>query len=242
MECVRLIGVDCAAQRNHVGLAYLELGSNGLKVLDVDRASASVDPLERVVHWIKTSDRGVLGLDAPLGWPAALGQVLKHHEAGMRLGPDSDTLFRRATDRDIYLRLRKTPLDVGASFLARTANAALELLGEARVWTGCGIPMGWEPGPPSEWVAIEVYPAATIRGRSLPVVPYKKTSDREGRRELVSALEGTIDLSGFEDTLIGSADALDAVLCGYAAATFVNQDVCSPMDMDVARKEGWIWA
>lgn len=242
MEPLRLIGVDCAAQRRRVGLASLELDSRGMRVLAVEQASASVDPLERVVQWIRGAEQGVLGLDAPLGWPAALGAVLRHHEAGMRLGPDADTLFRRATDRDIYQRLRKTPLDVGASFLARTANAALELLGEARVWTGLEIPMGWEPGVPNEWVALEVYPAATLRGRGFPVTPYKKPGDREGRRQLVAALEREVDLGGTRESLWESADLLDAVLCAVAAGAFVKREVCAPLDMDLARKEGWIWA
>jgi hypothetical protein len=40
---------------------------------------------------------------------------------------------------------------------------------------------------------------------------------------------------------VASDDALDAALCCAAAADFMSGNVFEPQDIDLARKEGWIW-
>ena len=40
---------------------------------------------------------------------------------------------------------------------------------------------------------------------------------------------------------VASDDALDAALCCTAAADFLRGNAFEPQDIDLARKEGWIW-
>lgn len=121
---VIVIGVDCAAQSSTVGLALGVLSGN---TLTIDRAEptknsknyAEVDL--RILAWIKefreTGDSGdgappiLLALDAPLGWPVAMGSFLRGHAAGEptqpseatldshKVGDAADKLFQRHTDQ-----------------------------------------------------------------------------------------------------------------------------------------------
>jgi hypothetical protein len=53
----------------------------------------------------------------------------------------ANAMFRRTTDLFIQQKLKKTPLDVGADRIARTAYAALAILGTLRV--ELGMPFRW---------------------------------------------------------------------------------------------------
>ncbi len=76
-----------------------------------NRATALVD---RIASWLPASGPAVIALDAPLGWPIALGNVLSSHTAGSAIGEDPHLLFRREADRFVKRKLGKQSLDVGA--------------------------------------------------------------------------------------------------------------------------------
>lgn len=125
-----LIGWDAAvAPRNNAVItvrlrgATLELGAP----LRPGSAAELVEALKRAVH-SDTEGAVLLCLDAPIGWPLALGRALVGHRAGAPVKVPADRLFRRATDHDIRTRLGKTPLDIGADRIARTSRTALETL------------------------------------------------------------------------------------------------------------------
>ena len=130
---ILVIGVDCAAQKNNVGLARAEYTPGaGARVTDVV-CGKEVASLSETIHgWMGDSDACLLAMDAPLGWPQAMGDELARHRAGDGIVTTPNELFRRLTDRDIQERLKKTPLDVGADRIARTAHAALTLLASRR--------------------------------------------------------------------------------------------------------------
>ena len=86
-----------------------------------------------VAGWLRAAQMpALLAIDTPLGWPVRLGCALTNHRAGEPIAADADRLFRRDTDRFIKLKLGKTPLDVGADQIARTAHTALCLLNGLR--------------------------------------------------------------------------------------------------------------
>ena len=173
-----IVGVDCASQDKHIGLACGTLGAdNKLRILEV---SAGPGPDRSIVDllagWLLPHPRVLLAIDAPLGWPRRLTESLQMHRAGEPLlEPKSTLLVRRMTD----LRLRTLghqPLDVGADRIAYAAHRALRLLGELRQATGRALPLLWPPA--SDSGAIEVYPAATMRARNLITAGYKKNAAR----------------------------------------------------------------
>ena len=122
-----LVGVDCSTKPKNVGIALAEIGD----VVRVWEVHAGIgDPWDRVANWLLTHREETIpiALDAPLGWPVALGQALQDHSAGKPEDRCPDDMFRRSTDRHIKEMVGKQPLDVGADRIARTAHSALKYL------------------------------------------------------------------------------------------------------------------
>ena len=237
----RIVGVDCAVQPNRVGVALAVLEGSRCRVLEARQFSPRNLPFEAILSWHRESSISLLALDSPLGWPVGMGKTLNTHQAGAGIGLTADQLFRRETDLDIYRRLGKHPLDVGANFIARTARASLGLLEELRSKTGEPIPLAWEMSVPERLAAIEVYPAATLRAMNLPLVSYKKKSELKGRRKIMESLPGWFDLAEVHQAALDSADVLDAILCTLAGVQFCRGHCVPPRDLATAQKEGWIW-
>jgi hypothetical protein len=227
---VVLIGIDCATQPKKVGLALGELDGERVRIKACRTGSPKQAPASIVSSWLKPGESALLALDAPLGWPLAIGQSLAGHQAGAAMGSTAHALFRRQSDDDIYERFGKRPLEVGANFISRTAVAALDLLADIRGMTGETIPLAWSPMDVNPLAAIEVYPAAT-----------RLAHGSEGKGGSIEGLEPLIDLSALDGALPSSADAIDALVCVLAAADFIRGRARPPVDLDRARKEGWIW-
>jgi hypothetical protein len=180
-------------------------------------------------------------MDAPLGWPESLGRTLNQHNAGAVIETEPNMLFRRETDRDIYRRFRKMPLDVGADRIARTAVAALQLLDRVRGRTGLVIPLSWSPDDKHGVSAIEVYPAGTLLAYGFPASGYKKSEQRTVRTDILGRLSEVLDLPADTNSLLEDADKLDAIVCVMAAFDFMKHRAVPPSDLLVAKNEGWIW-
>ena len=89
--------------------------------------------------------------------------------------------------------------------------------------------------------AIEVYPAATLLAHGVRASGYKQPSQVAERREILSALVGTLEMKTEVSLLETSADALDAVVCLLAAKDFLDGRAVGPLDQPLAEIEGWIW-
>jgi hypothetical protein len=182
-------------------------------------------------------------MDAPLGWPQALGLSLVKHVPGNPLDQNANKLFRRATDNFVREKTGKQPLDVGADKIARVSEAALRTINELRHVSGFRLPVLEEPGVLSEPGIIEVYPAATLRAHGLSEKGYKKKAQSSAREALINGLSDCMRFLRPEDRAkaIESDNALDAAICAIAAADFLHGNVHFPPNHDLARKEGWIW-
>jgi hypothetical protein len=223
-------------------LALGELQGDVVAVRAAQCGSRVASPTTVVSAWLGSAPDALLAIDAPLGWPAALGVNLAHHEAGVALSTRADLLFHRETDTEIERRLGKRPLEVGANLIARTAHAALAFLDELRRLTGMPIPLAWDQANEAGARTIEVYPAATLRAHGIPTGEYKGASEIDGRKGLLARLGARVSLPSDVQVLERSADALDAVVCLIAGADFLNGRAVPPNDLQSAKKEGWIWA
>lgn len=234
---MRLIGLDCATAPRNTGLAFATLRPSGVAVHDARVGRTRDDIVETLAGWLAEADDAVLALDAPLGWPAPMGR-LAEHAAGDPVEVEPNAFFRRETDRIVQRTIGKTPLDVGADRIARTAHAALATL--AAVRRRVAVEMGWSPGAVAGRHAIEVYPAATLLGRGLSTRGYKARDAHDRRAEILDALALGLPAS-VRDRAQATDHVLDAVLCCVAAADYARGDVRSPTDEALARREGWIW-
>jgi hypothetical protein len=170
-EAVQIIGIDCATQDAKLGLAratWVRDDDHRATLHDAMVCGREASAADTISHWIEaTRIPTLLAIDAPLGWPVALGTSLVTHEAGAPLGARPNMMFRRETDRQVHARLGKLPLEVGADRIARTAHAALTLLETVRQRCHIPIPLAWTPAIPEPCAAIEVYPAATLLAHRL---------------------------------------------------------------------------
>ena len=172
-----IIGIDCAVQPKDVGLALGRYDGRQVQLVDVVQGR-EVDAKATVCGWLASSTPALIALDAPLGWPKALGEALKGHQAGAHLPPEPDRLFRRETDRTVRRVMHKQSLDVGADRIAPTAHAALTLLECLRDATHKPIPLAWDPvlAPDPGIYALEVYPAATLMAWHMAAPGYKDSN------------------------------------------------------------------
>ena len=237
-----VIGIDCATLAERTGVARALRRTDGWVVDDVVLGSRSRPPAATLTEWLRDEPRTLIALDAPLGWPAALGPALVAHMAGDAIVVDSAALFTRVTDHVVRERYGKRPLDVGADRIARTARAALGLLAAARRATGHAIALAWDPSEGDEPRAIEVYPAATLAAHGLPSRQYKEPGS-PARGPIAAALEDRLVLPGRLAPMAMPGDALDALLCVVAGLDFVEGAAAGPAPDErvVAEREGWIW-
>jgi hypothetical protein len=240
------IGIDCAAQPENAGIA-------------IGRRSRGVTRVEKVcsgkgIGWDglveltaksidnDTSSPTLIALDAPLGWPHALAEMLPAHFAGRAPRFTANEMFRRRTDDVVKEKLNKQPLDVAADKIARATHAALRFLDSLREATGLEVPLAWSPGHATGVNAIEVYPAATLIAYGLPSGGYKKNEDE--RCKLVDGLADIVELGeGARKKMVDCHDLLDAAVCVVAGVDFAEGSVVEPTneELEQAKREGWIW-
>jgi predicted RNase H-like nuclease len=240
---VLLIGIDAASQPEKCGYAIGHLEVDRVRIARAGLL-ASADCTDAVskflVPALRSANRALVALDAPLGWPASLATSLIQHKAGERVAADKQTMFCRETDRHIRRTLGKIPLEVGADKIARAAFNALELLATLRESTARQIPLAWSPSFEGT-AAIEVYPAATLSAIGVPQARYKQADAAgQAKRSAIASMVAD-EVPGLAGYVSAPIDVFDACLCLVAARDFVLGRAVAPQDKGLAEQEGWIW-
>lgn len=246
---VRLVGLDAASQRSKFGYALGHLSPDGATVV-VEQAGLLDDGTDliqkTIAPFIGDGESTLIAIDAPLGWPDGLRQLLRDHTAGLPPpdGLTKDQCFRRLTE--LAVRKVKIPLEVAADRIARAALEALVVLNELRAAAKLTLPLAWSPTFQGA-ATIEVYPGATLAVRKLATASYKKSDESSARVQIVQNLvrEGLVETLSQEvhRRALLDADVLDAILCMVAARDFLHGE-CNPPNpghAEQARREGWIW-
>lgn len=195
---------------------------------------------EVLVPALMQEPKALITIDAPLGWPAALGESLMQHAAGAALDVPKDVLFRRCTDGVVRRNTGKIPLEVGAEKIARAAYSALAVLKLLREATGQSIPLAWSHSI-TGIETIEVYPAATLMVRGILEPGYKRTESEIARWRIARKLGA--EISGLAAFASEPDDIFDTCLCLLAGKDFLDGRAVPPTteQLPAARKEGWIW-
>lgn len=242
----RIIGIDCATKAAKTGLVLAVLENGELRIDQATVGDRRRCPRSVVQGWLTDcEDATLLAIDAPLGWPEPLVTSLASHVAGAGIAAPANCMFRRETDRFVQQEIGKTPLDVGADRIARTAHAALRLLGELRDELGAAIPLAWQPADVTEHAVIEVYPAATLEAQGIRSSGYKDKKDTDIRGKMLEDLQSKRRVRIPEPPVLHALscndDMLDAAVCALAAADFIAGRAMPPPDRQLAEREGWIW-
>lgn len=118
-----LIGIDCARDDARIGVAFGDYESGAVHVrkvvVCVRERPAALIIAERLPE---CGASALLAIDAPLGWPEALGRSLMAHRAGESITIPPNDIFRRATDR-----LFRSTWGRRLSTLGRIASHALRM-------------------------------------------------------------------------------------------------------------------
>ncbi|MEG3638033.1 DUF429 domain-containing protein [Magnetococcus sp. PR-3] len=242
-----ILGVDCATQWARMSVAVGHWNNTRLTLQQTLTASDLNDD-----NWQKLVDQLshlqtplILAMDAPLGWPFPFMNQLFHHQAGEPLQGSANDLLRRMTDKVVRQHLGKTPLDVAADRIARTAHEALRMIGLIRS-SHPEVAMLWHPAETPKIGLLETYPAAVIRQRGYASQGYKKEDAhaKQTRLQMVKAVAEEIDMPAHLHTVMSQTDHdLDALLCLLATKDFLQGKALPPPKDHLAqiKKEGWIW-
>ncbi|WPO87708.1 DUF429 domain-containing protein [Herbiconiux sp. KACC 21604] len=184
-----------------------------------------------------------LGIDCALGWPDAFVEFVGAHAAGRAVAGEVDGgmewrrgLAYRETDRRAREVTGRWPLSVSTDRLGLTAMRCAGLL--ARLGES-----GVEVDRAGSGLVVEVYPGASLRLWGIDTRNYRV--DAEARRRALGELTDAapwMDFGGFEELMIASGDAFDAVIAALAArsAAIGASEAPGPELRAQAAREGWI--
>jgi predicted nuclease with RNAse H fold len=227
---VRIIGVDCATEPKNRGFACAEFEDGECTLIHAEDGK-KVSPPEKIKEWIAPGYAALIAIDAPLGWPIEFSKKLPVHRAAEPIDADPKRFFNRHTDRIVKEKF-KTPLDIGADRIARTALSALKYMEALRRQIGENVPLPWDENIGNKVSAIEVYPVATLKSRNWRFEGYKKKDKRTEREEIAENLEEEMDfrIKSLERELMLEVEhVLDAVVCVLAGLDFLRRDVIRPV-------------
>ncbi|MFD4268694.1 DUF429 domain-containing protein [Rhodococcus sp. NPDC058481] len=236
---MRTVGVDLAAEPKKTAVAVIAWSE---RVARIDSLHVGVGNAE-IIEAVSGSDRA--GIDSPFGWPDAFVRFLIEHDSGTLAGTNDlarrdgrRPLTMRRTDLHVRESTGLSPLSVSADRIAHVALRCAGLLAELRKH---GIEVNRVEGR-----AVEVYPAAALRGWGLPARGYKGREKRAVLTELVDrfiALAPWLDFGDLAPLLCReSDDAFDAVVAAVVAraAALGRTELPADTDRAAAEREGWI--
>jgi Protein of unknown function (DUF429) len=245
---------------SNVWVATLEEREGVLALADVRRVRelAGVGaPFERLTELLGKGAYSAAGIDAPFSVPesrcpkgghAALLAEVSSWECDGRPFATARTLLRhllpevnlpgvkeyRAAEKGWGINVRSTTW-AGARGGAAMTVACLTLLARARrpIWPFAGAST---PG-----LLAEAFPAAQLKTWRLPFYGYNGAAQapRDERQRILEGLRARVETNGYDGVLLGSADALDAVLCAFAAIA-VKRNALVRQLLGPVCSEGWI--
>ena len=249
--------------RSNVWIATAEWDANRLALVELRRVQelpGKDHPFSRLTHLLAGADYLAAAIDAPFALPArhmpkgglpALLEAVQAFEIEGRpfakaeqlvryaesIAPKEENKPMRATENvwrhervnvrsTLWGRGKREPRG-GAAF----ATACLTLLANAKrpIWPWAKTGLG---------LLVEAFPAAQLRCWGLPHDGYG--GNEATRNEILEGLKERINLpETFRSKCRANADALDAVLCLFAAFAATN-GIAPCKDSDSWKTEGWI--
>jgi hypothetical protein len=231
------LGIDLAAQPRATGACRIDWDGEGRAV-----ARLAVEVLDDDALIALASEADVVGIDVPLGWPDAFVAAVGAFHAG---GEWPDGLA--GTAGRMPLRYRRTDLQVLASTGVRPLSVASDLIAVCAFRAaGLQARLG-RPARDGSDGLVEVYPAGALRVWGLPATRYKGSKGAAARAVLVESVLARGPWLGMGDDDVDRCrrrdhdlDALVAALVARVAALGHTARPVDPVDVDAARREGWI--
>jgi predicted RNase H-like nuclease len=266
---MKIIGFDCAAQMDKVGITYSEFTANKWKIEKI-LPKANYDKFLKKIEYFKEREEEVLlCFDTPLGYPQKMVAYLNKLTAGKAdLGNEfnyddhSREYFRRRTDILVKNELGITPLEIGADKLARSTLRTFEIINRINKILNGELSLAWDNKNLSQYSMIEVYPKATLvglkkfAGYQFPVgrkkkpkqknyMSFKKDIDAKKKvlKIILKECTNPEDIDIPEKIKPKFEHGFDSLICAFTGKKFIDGKLNSPSDfgLDNDMKEGWIW-
>jgi predicted nuclease with RNAse H fold len=249
-----VLGIDLAAQPSSTGAVVLQCEPGGSSVRgSADRAAErwsaeAHGPADDELLLELGASATAIGVDCPLGWPAAFVDAVSAHHRHDPWPADANRrpLTHRLTDHELRARGQGNPMSVSADLLGHVAMRCAWLQREWSARRG-GEP-AWRDG--STWL-MEVYPAASLRAWGLPSRGYKvrRGADAEPlalRHQIldavVAALGDRLELGEVRERCLDSDHLLDALIAALTVLVVRAGGTTWPLpeQRSIAQAEGWI--
>lgn len=247
---------------SNVWIADVRRDPSGLHLHDVRRVqqlAGSGDPFGRLVALLAAGDYCAAGVDAPFSVPDSYARRVGGHPALLRLIGSQPflarpfipghELVRRVAGRAPPLAPPKPLRDTDAFWVGSGVNTRSPLWNGARpgapMTSACLTLLHRASRPTWPWssarpgLLVEAFPAGQLKTWGLPHQRYDgpSTAAVATRQTILSSVTSRIRLGTWSPTLLASADALDAVLCAFAA---IAVSTAPPPSSGSAATEGWV--
>ena len=230
-------GVDLAAEPKGTALAVMDWTSAAAKVVDL-QLSVSDEPIVKIASQVDK-----LGIDCALGWPQEFVNFVSQQSDATLSQHNFDggmewrrSLAYRETDRHVREVTGRWPLSVSTDRLGLTAMRCAGLLTRLNA-------SGIEIDRSGSGLVTEVYPGASLRLWGFTTSGYRTSEDlRATLLDTLKAQATWLELGEYEDLMISSCDAFDAVIASIAARAAAVGRTRPPNNdqVNTARVEGWV--
>ncbi len=222
------LGIDLSSQPKDTAACLVEWHADG-RITAREPIPACTDAT--IDQLIAQAD--AIGIDAPLGWPAAFTAAVGHWTATTWDNTFRDTVRLRLTDTQVHRITRLVPLSVSTDRIALPAMRAMALLARHGVTDRSG----------GDGKFFEVYPAGSLHQWSLASRRYKGPGNLQARRDLLAALRKLLPALSLDPSVFIATDhAFDALIASLTTRCAATGRTIAPdkNQRTVARSEGWI--
>jgi hypothetical protein len=251
-------------RRSNVWVADVRRDHDGLRLHDVCRVQqlpGSAEPFDRLAALLSAGQYEAAGIDAPFSVPDSFVQRTGGHSALLKQVGTALAMgrpFMKGSDMVRLIAGVVPPLEPPKPMRAADALWTKRKINvRSPMWTGArpGAPMTaacltllhragrplWPWSSRGPGLLVEAFPAGQLSTWGLPHVKYDGTSTAATavRSTIIQALATRVRLRSWTPTLLGSADALDAVLAGFGAIAVTTSKLQPPAGATVAT-EGWV--
>lgn len=227
----------------------------------VQKLPGAGDPFDRLVNLLAASDYVGAGIDAPFSVPDHYASRVGGHSTLLKLVGGLPAVGRPfVTGLDMVQHIAGVTPPLRPPKPMRGADSFWMKAGvnvRSPMWTGTrpGAPMTaacltllhranrpmWPWSHAGHGLLVEAFPAAQLKTWELPHEKYDGNSSAAvaTRATILNAVACRVRLGSWGPTLLGSADAIDSLICAFAAVAVTMSKVCAPAGPAVLT-EGWV--
>jgi len=255
---------DQKVRKPNVWIAeVIKINNSRYKLTDlrtVQQLEGGGKPYSRLISLLRAGNYEAAGIDAPFSIPKAFLPKLGHKELLESFSdfdgidesdfPAAEMFFKNVTGQTDKLSPPKPLRCTEQCWASQNVNVRSTLWVEPRGGSGmtsaCLTLLHKAQRPIWPWskrsskrLLVEAFPAAQLKVWGMPHTKYNGDNGSHNRKIIVKELSKRISFGKDRQMVIGNADALDAVICAFAAIAVKTRALHS-IPLKECIEEGWI--